>query len=78
MQVIGKCQFLVYSVILVDYICATKVVLLNLRPESIEVSPYFVYVQAVLKDILEKFLPDDAHIRANGRVRGEIHILFSV
>ena len=26
--------------------------------------------QAVLREVLEKFLPDDVHIRCNGRVRG--------
>lgn len=30
----------------------------------------FFFVQAVLQDILDKFLPDDVHIRSNGRVRG--------
>lgn len=28
-------------------------------------------MQAVLKEVLEKFLPEDAHTRSNGRVRGE-------
>lgn len=28
-------------------------------------------MQAVLRDVLEKFLPDDVHIRSSGRVRGE-------
>lgn len=35
----------------------------------------FVWGQAVLREVLEDFLPVDAHIRSNGRVRGE-HILF--
>ncbi|RVW81067.1 hypothetical protein CK203_045417 [Vitis vinifera] len=26
---------------------------------------------AVLRDVLDKFLPDDVHIRSNGRVRGK-------
>ena len=29
------------------------------------------YMQAVLRDVLDKFLPDDVHIRSNGRVRGK-------
>lgn len=28
-------------------------------------------VQAVLRDVLQKFLPEDVHIRSNGRVRGK-------
>lgn len=32
--------------------------------------------QAVLREILEKFLPDDAHIRCNGRVRGKCRLTF--
>lgn len=28
-------------------------------------------MQAVLRDVLEKFLPDDVHTRSTGRVRGE-------
>lgn len=28
-------------------------------------------MQAVLRDVLEKFLPDDVHTRSNGRVRGK-------
>ncbi|XP_058097227.1 uncharacterized protein LOC131242537 isoform X2 [Magnolia sinica] len=27
------------------------------------------YIKAVLRDVLDKFLPDDVHIRSNGRVR---------
>ncbi|KAL6501255.1 hypothetical protein OROHE_024902 [Orobanche hederae] len=29
---------------------------------------------AVLRDILDQFLPDDAHIRSNGRVRGDANV----
>ncbi|XP_058189564.1 uncharacterized protein LOC131307170 [Rhododendron vialii] len=30
---------------------------------------------AVLRDVLDKFLPDDVHTRSNGRARGEINFL---
>lgn len=40
------------------------------RDLSISYVQYFS-VQAVLKDVLEQFLPDDVHTRSNGRVRGE-------
>lgn len=34
--------------------------------------------QAVLREVLEKFLPDDVHIRCNGRVRGMHPYAFSL
>lgn len=40
------------------------------RDSTISYVQYFS-VQAVLKHVLEKFLPDDVHTRSNGRVRGE-------
>lgn len=36
-----------------------------------------MWFQAVLRDSMEKLLPDDIHIRSNGRIRGE-NIIFSV
>jgi hypothetical protein len=30
-------------------------------------------IQAVLRDVLDKFLPDDLHIRCNGRIRGKFY-----
>ncbi|CAM0883615.1 unnamed protein product [Alopecurus aequalis] len=43
-----------------------------LFPYHIGVARYLLekgYITAVLKDVLEKFLPDDLHIRCNGRIR---------
>ncbi|XP_021910008.1 uncharacterized protein LOC110823832 isoform X2 [Carica papaya] len=34
------------------------------------------YIKAVLRDVLEKFLPDDAHSRSNGRVRVAVTQIF--
>lgn len=39
--------------------------------QIIEFNLNCISVQAVLRDVLDKFLPDDVHIRSNGRVRGK-------
>lgn len=39
---------------------------------------FMLLLQAVLRDILNKFLPDDIHARCSGRIRGKfpLHFLF--
>ncbi|KAL5984018.1 hypothetical protein ACLOJK_018120 [Asimina triloba] len=41
----------------------------HVPPNLIALCDSKFHMQAVLRDILEKFLPDDVHIRSNGRVR---------